>query len=203
MSHPKRPRPLIPSDSCKTIPISIVLDGVEIMGEIVFLNSTDLQVAILSPGVGVWNVPARPVVRGGMRVKLAGYRNGYYRVRHTQRKDLAQGAERLRPRATIWLGHRQNRGGRNVDGHLSGTTTVTRAPHASATVALGLLSADEYRPTLAAGACRVRRAHARPAGEVQRGVAAHPPGSVAAGVAVDAVEGEGVRTVPGTHVESR
>ena len=31
-----------------------------------------------------------------------------------------------------------------MDGHLSGTTTVTRAPHASATVALGLLSADEY-----------------------------------------------------------
>jgi len=50
--HPERPRPLISSDSCKTIPISIVLDGVEITGEIVFLNSTDLQVAILSPASG-------------------------------------------------------------------------------------------------------------------------------------------------------
>ena len=52
MSHPERPRPLIPSDSCKTIPISIVLDGVEATGQIVFLNSTDLQVAILSPVSG-------------------------------------------------------------------------------------------------------------------------------------------------------
>ena len=52
MSHPERPRPLIPSDSCKTLPISIVLDGVEATGQIVFLNSTDLQVAILSPVSG-------------------------------------------------------------------------------------------------------------------------------------------------------
>ena len=39
MRHPERPRPLIPSDPCKTIPISIVIDGVEVMGEIVFLDS--------------------------------------------------------------------------------------------------------------------------------------------------------------------
>ena len=60
MSHPERPRPLIPSDSCKTIPISIVLDGVEVTGQIVFLNSTDLQVAILSPVSG-FGAPCRSV----------------------------------------------------------------------------------------------------------------------------------------------
>ena len=42
MLHPERPRPLVPSDSRKTIPVSIVIDGVEGTGEIVFLNSTDL-----------------------------------------------------------------------------------------------------------------------------------------------------------------
>jgi hypothetical protein len=64
MPHPNRPRPLIPSDSCKTIPISIVLDGVEIAGEIVFLNSTDLAVTILSPGSGYGtSLPPVPIIR--------------------------------------------------------------------------------------------------------------------------------------------
>ena len=52
MLHPERPRPLVPSDSRKTIPVSIVIDGVEVTGEIVFLNSTDLAVVIRSPPPG-------------------------------------------------------------------------------------------------------------------------------------------------------
>jgi len=49
MPRPKRPRPLIPSKSRKTIPISIVVDDIEVTGDIVFLNLTDLAVVILSP----------------------------------------------------------------------------------------------------------------------------------------------------------
>ena len=52
MLHPQRPRPPVPSDSRKTIPVSIVIDGVEVTGEIVFLNSTDLGGVIRSPPPG-------------------------------------------------------------------------------------------------------------------------------------------------------
>jgi hypothetical protein len=79
----------------------------------------------------VWDI----LVMAGCVLQIVGgtilVRNGPSRVsglsgliRHTQRKELAQGAVRLRTRAAIGVGYRQDRGRRDVDGHLSGTTTV-------------------------------------------------------------------------------
>ena len=123
MSHPERPRPLIPSDSCKTIPISIVLDGVEATGQIVFLNSTDLQVAILSPVSGFGTSLHVPWFAAGCASNWLAQKRVLPSTAHTAQNSCSRSCT-IRTRATIGVGHRQNRGGRNVDGHLSDTTTV-------------------------------------------------------------------------------
>ena len=94
MSHPERPRPLIPSDSCKTIPISIVLDGVEATGEIVFLNSTDLQVAILSPVSGFGTSLHVPWFAAGCASNWLATEAGITEYGTHSAKRVAQGAVR-------------------------------------------------------------------------------------------------------------
>jgi hypothetical protein len=95
----------------RNIPINIVVDGVEITGEILFARFNDISV------VRPWHRPARAVVQ--IRLPAVRARDAVrpHRTRRAGSQMAAQGAIRLFTRATIRLGYLTREPGRSLDGN--------------------------------------------------------------------------------------